>query len=138
VFIAPPGWSVQQQNDHVRCRTGSLSALILVIEPQPSSGDIEQDARAAFELMYRGWSDQSAGERTYTLSKGRTSQEYCAMEAAMSTTAVQGRYHLEEGAAVVIEAGSLAARRGRTEREIRRRFCKAEFMTVQFGTDPVW
>jgi hypothetical protein len=108
VFITPPGWSVQHQIGHVRLQNTESGCLILVIEPQSSSGDIEQDARAAFELMYRGWAYQKSGEQAYTLSKSRTPQglEYCAMEAAMSTTAADGRYHLEEGVAVVIKAGA--------------------------------
>jgi len=111
VFDAPPGWSVQPQGNHVRLQNMESGCLILVIEPQPSSGDLEQDARAAFELMYRGWSCQKSGEQSYTLSKGRTRQglEYCTMEAAMSMTAADGRYHLEEGVAVVIKAGGPVA-----------------------------
>jgi hypothetical protein len=82
--------------------------LILVIEPQPTSGSLEQDARAAFDLMYRGWAYQKAGEHAYVLSKGRTAQglDYTSMEAAMSATTADGRYHLEEGLAVVILAGT--------------------------------
>jgi hypothetical protein len=107
-FIAPAGWSVQQQADHVRLQNPDSDCLILVIEPQRSSGSLEQDAHAAFELMYRGWAHQKSGEYAYTLSKGRTPQglEYSAMEAAMSTTAADGRYHLEEGVACVIQAAT--------------------------------
>jgi hypothetical protein len=107
-FTAPPGWSVQRQADHVRLQNMESGCLILVIEPQPSSGNLEQDVRAAFELMYRGWAYQKSGEQTYTLSKGRTPQglEYCAIEAAMSATAADGRYQLEEGEAAVINAGA--------------------------------
>ena len=115
-FIAPTGWNVQPQADHVRLQNPGSGCLILVIEPQPSSGNLEQDARAAFDLMYRGWAYQKSAEQAYTLSKGRTPQglDYCAMEAAMSTTSADGRYHLEEGVAVAIAAGAqvviLAAR----------------------------
>src|SRR5687768_12050639 len=57
--------------------------------------------------MYRGWSYQRSGEQSYTLSKGRTVQglDYCLMEASMSTTTADGRYHLEDGAALAIKAG---------------------------------
>ena len=107
-FIAPAGWSVQPQADHVRLQNMESGCLILVIAPQPSSGSLEQDARAAFELMYQGWSYQKSGAQAYTLSKGRTQQglEYGEMDAAMSTTTADGRYHLEEGVAVVIQAGT--------------------------------
>jgi hypothetical protein len=82
--------------------------LILILEPQQSSGDLEQDARAVFEMMYRGWNYQKSGEQRDTLSKGHTPQglEYCRTEAAMSTTTADGRYHLEEGVALAIKAGA--------------------------------
>ena len=107
-FVAPPGWSVQHQADHVRLQNMESGCLIVLIEPQPSSGSLEQESQAAFKLMYPGWSYQKAGQQAYTLSKGRTLQglEYGSMEAAMSTTAADGRYHLEEGVAVVIQAGA--------------------------------
>lgn len=106
-FSAPPGWSVQHFTDHVRLQNMESGCLILLLEPQLSSGDAERDARAAFDLMYRGWSFQKSGEQSYMLSKGRTAQglEYCMMEASMNTTAADGRYHLEDGAALVIKAG---------------------------------
>jgi hypothetical protein len=105
-FTAPAGWSVQQQADHVRLQNTESGCVILVIEPQPSSGNAEQDARAAFALMYQGWVYQKAGEQAYTLSRGQTLQglEFSGMEAAMSTTTADGRYHLEEGAAIVVKA----------------------------------
>jgi hypothetical protein len=107
-FVAPAGWGVQQQADHIRLQNMASGCLILVIEPQPTSGSLEQDARAAFDLMYRGWAYQKAGEHAYVLSKGRTAQglDYTSMEAAMSATTADGRYHLEEGLAVVILAGT--------------------------------
>lgn len=108
VFVAPAGWSVQSHHDHLRLQNMESGCLILILEPQPSSGDLEQDARAAFEMMYRGWDYQKSGEQRQTLSKGHTPQglEYCMMEATMSTTTADGRYQLEEGAALVIKAGA--------------------------------
>jgi hypothetical protein len=108
VFVAPAGWSEQSQTDHVLLQNMESGCLILILEPQPSSGNLEQDARAAFELMYQGWHYQKSDEQRLTLSKGRTPQglEYCMMQAAMSTTTADGRYHLEDGAALVINAGA--------------------------------
>jgi hypothetical protein len=74
VFVAPAGWSVQSHNDHLLLQNMESGCLIVILEPQPSSGDLEQDARAAFELMYRGWDHQKSGEQRLTLSKGRTPQ----------------------------------------------------------------
>jgi hypothetical protein len=80
--------------------------LILVLDPQRSSGDLEQDARAVFGMMYQGWNYQKSGELREVLSKGCTVQglDYCMLEATMSATGPDGRYLLEEGAALVIKA----------------------------------
>ena len=106
-FTAPPGWNVQRHPDHVRLQNMESGCLILLLEPQQSSGDAERDARAAFDLMYSGWIYQKSGEQRDLLSKGRTAQglDYCMIEASMSTTTADARYHLEDGAALVIEAG---------------------------------
>ena len=107
-FVAPAGWSVQHHTDHVRLQNMESGCLILILEPHRSSGDLEQDARAVFEMMYRGWDYRKSGEQRDTLSKGHTSQglQYCMMEATMSTTTADGRYQLEDGAGLVIGAGS--------------------------------
>ena len=108
VFVAPAGWTVQPHNEHVLLQNPESGCLILILEPQLSSADLEQDVRAVFEMMYRGWDYQKSGGQRHMLSKGRTPQglEYCTMAAGMSTTTADGRYHLEDGVALVIQAGA--------------------------------
>ena len=106
-FVAPAGWNVERHADHVRLQNPGSGCLILIVQPQQSSGDLEQDAKAVFDAMYASWQYQKSGEQHHTMSKGHTPQglEYCLMEAAMSTTTADDRYHLEDGAALVIKGG---------------------------------
>lgn len=112
-FIAPDQWQVQTKPDHILLTQGPDMAgcVIQILSPQPSSGDLEKDAKAVFQMMYPGWQYQKTGERQYVLSKGILPKglEYCMMEAPMSGTSADGRYHLEEGAALVVKAGSQVA-----------------------------
>ncbi|MGK2861355.1 MAG: hypothetical protein ACSLE0_05440, partial [Chitinophagaceae bacterium] len=77
-----------------------------ILEPQPSSGNLEQDANAVFELMYNGWSYQNTGDKKFTLAKGilPKGQEYFMKEATMAGTGADGWYNLEEGVAMVAKA----------------------------------
>lgn len=108
-FTPPAGWRVHEKPDHLLLAHSPdpTSCVIQILPLQPSSGNLEQDANAVFDMMYPGWSYQQAGERQYALSRGVLPKglRYCMKEAAMSTTAPDGRYHLEEGAALVIQAG---------------------------------
>lgn len=107
-FIAPDKWQLQKNKDHWLIQNMQSGCAIRILEPQPSSGDLEKDAKAVFNLMYAGWQYQKAGEYQYVLAKGFLSNglEYCMMEAPMSMTAADGRYNLEEGAGLVIKAGT--------------------------------
>lgn len=106
-FIAPEQWQLQKNKDHISIQNTASGCVIKILEPQPSSGDLEKDANAVFDLMYAGWQYQKKGEQQYALSKGFLSKglEYCMKEATMTMTDAAGRYNLEEGAALVIKAG---------------------------------
>lgn len=112
-FIAPPRWQVRNNGDHLRVQSTESGCLILIFTPQPSSGDLEKDARGVFETMYPGWRFQKSGSESYTLSKGYTPQglEYFMMEAGMSKLSADGsRYDgFEDGAALVVRAGARIA-----------------------------
>ena len=69
-FIAPQGWQVQRQGDHVTIRNMESGCLILITEPQLSSGNLEQDAATVFDTMYKGWQPRMEGPRRYLMSKG--------------------------------------------------------------------
>lgn len=110
-FIAPEGWRVQNNKDHIQIQNMQSGCLIRIIAPQPSSGDLEKDAKAVFDMMYNGWQFQKSGEQQYVLSKGFLPKglEYFMMEAPMSMTGSDGRYNLEEGAALIVKAGTQIA-----------------------------
>lgn len=107
-FTAPDKWQLQKNRDHLLIQNMQSGCAIRILEPQPSSGDLEKDAKTVFNMMYAGWQYQKAGEYQYVLSKGFLPKglEYCMMEAPMSMTATDGRYNLEEGAGLVIKAGT--------------------------------
>ncbi len=107
-FVAPEKWAVKKNTDHLSFINPRSGCSIKILVPQPSSGNPEQDANAAFELMYKGWSYQNTGSRKFTLVKGvlPKGQEYFVKEAAMSGTNTEGQYNLEEGAAMVVKAGA--------------------------------
>lgn len=106
-FIPPDGWQVQRQKDQIQLQNMESGCLIQILEPQPSSGNLEQDAKAVFDMMYAGWQYQKAGEQQYTLSKGFLPKGlmYCMMEAPMSATDAEGRYHFQDGVALTIKTG---------------------------------
>ena len=79
---------------------------IRILDPQPSSGSLEQDAHTVFELMYKNWNYQKSGDKKFILAKGflPKGQEYFMKEALMTMTGADGRYNLEEGIAMVVKA----------------------------------
>ncbi len=107
-FIPPQGWQAQNKKEYIQFQNMGSGCLIQVFIPQPSTGNLEQDAVAVFEMMYKGWQFQRTGERQFDLSKGFLPKglEYCRMEASMSMTGTDVRYHLEEGIAFLVKAGN--------------------------------
>ncbi len=107
-FITPAGWQLQKNKDEIRIQNMNSGCLIQVLSSQPSSGNLEQEANAVFDMMYKGWQYQETGRQQYDLSKGFLPKglEYCMKEASMSMTGADGRYNLEEGVAVVIKNGT--------------------------------
>lgn len=106
-FITPDKWQLQKNKDHLLIQNMESGCLIRILEPQPSSGDLEQDAKAIFDIMYAGWQYQKSGEQQYVLSKGFLPKglEYYMMEAGMSKLSADGsRYDgFEEGVALVVK-----------------------------------
>ena len=107
-FLPPKGWQIQKNKDHILLQNLQSGCAIRILEPQPSSGNLEQDVNNVFEMMYKGWQYQKSGEYKYVLSKGYLFKglEYFMKSAAMSMTGGDGRYNLEEGVAMVIKTGS--------------------------------
>lgn len=107
-FIAPEKWQQQNKGDYLFIQNMQSGCNISILAPQPSSGNLEQDAKSVFETMYKGWQYQQSGEQQYTLSKGvlKKGLEYFMMEAPMSMTGTDGRYTIEEGVAMVVKANT--------------------------------
>ncbi|HZI54349.1 MAG TPA: hypothetical protein VFD56_11615, partial [Chitinophagaceae bacterium] len=107
-FLPPKSWQVQINKDHILLQNLQSGCAIRILEPQPSSGNLEQDVNNVFEMMYKGWQYQKSGEYKFVLSKGYLFKglEYFMKSAAMNMTGGDGRYNLEEGVAMVVKTGS--------------------------------
>lgn len=107
-FIAPDKWTQRNNKDYLQFQNMQSGCLVYVFSPQSSSGNLEHDAKAVFETMYKGWQYQKSGERQYVLAKGflQKGLEYCMMEATMSMTGADGRYNTEEGLAMVVKTNN--------------------------------
>lgn len=108
-YTPPADWIVQNNADHVQLRNPKSGCVILIFAPQPSSGNLENDAVVVFDMMYPAgsWHYQQRGEKQYLMSRGLLSKglPFATIEAPMSTTTAEGNYHLEEGAAMVVGTG---------------------------------
>jgi hypothetical protein len=108
-FITPRQWQLVQKPDHVLLTQSpdEQGCVIQILPPQPSSGDLERDAGAVFDMMYGGWRYSLSGERQFALAKGflPSGLAYSLKEATMNVTAADGRYLVEDGVALVINAG---------------------------------
>lgn len=107
-FIAPQNWKMQSNTNYISILNLQSGCEIKILSPQNTSGNLEQDTRAVFDLMYKGWQYQRSGKQQYDLSKGFLPKglEYCMMEAPMSGNTADGRYELEEGSAMVVKTGN--------------------------------
>jgi hypothetical protein len=109
-FIAPQGWQMQRQGDHVTIRNMESGCLILITEPQLSSGNLEQDAAAVFDTMYKGWQPRMQGAQRYVMSKGVLPRglPFAMIEARMGKLNPDGGSFagFEEGAAFVVGIGN--------------------------------
>ncbi|MGZ5255833.1 MAG: hypothetical protein ACXWCT_15600 [Flavitalea sp.] len=112
-FIAPQGWLLQDNKDFLsmsQSQVPGAGCLILLIPPQPSSGNLETDVKNVFDMMYPGWNYRNTGDRKYDLVKGFTAQglEYVMLEAEMSKLSADGsRYDgYEDGIALVIRTSN--------------------------------
>lgn len=113
-FIVPEQWFITKNNDHILLtQAQSMEGCVLtILPPQPSSGNLETDAKNIFNLMYPGWQFRHTGEKQYDLSHGYTPQglEYFMMEAPMHKMRPDGFYYdYEDGAAWVIRMGNQVA-----------------------------
>jgi hypothetical protein len=112
-YLVPDKWRTQKEADYImlaQSHTTEPGCIILIFPPQPSTGNLEQDAQNVFQQMYPGWQFRNGGEKQYDLTKGFTPQglEYCMFEAGMSKLSADGsRYDgFEDGGGLVIKSGN--------------------------------
>jgi len=111
-FAAPPQWLRNDLADHIELRSPDSGCLIMLLEPQPGSGDLDAAAASAFSLMYppATWQQRNAGKKAFTLVRGQTAQKlpYSMVDAEMSMESAAG-FHPERGVAVAIQAADAVA-----------------------------
>jgi hypothetical protein len=133
-FKAPERWFIQKNNDYIilsQSQNIESGCLLQIFPSQPSSGDLEKDAKSIFSQMYPGWEYRFTGENQEDVARGFTWQglEYCMIEAAMQKKRPDGYYYdFENGMALVIKTGSqIAVIAGRHERHESVCFCKYQY-----------
>jgi hypothetical protein len=111
-FIAPERWYGSKSKDYIllsQTQSPERGCLIGVSSPQPSSGNLENDAKSIFNQLYSGWQYRNSGEKHDVIAKGYTQQgyEYCLVEASMQKPRPDGYYFdYEKGSVYVIRVGS--------------------------------
>lgn len=107
-FVAPDKWQLQKNKEYISMINPQSGCTIKVLAPQPSSGNLEQDAEAVFNTMYSGWNYQNSGNKKFTLVTGflPKGHEFFMKEASMSGYIAGGQYNLEEGSAIVVKTGN--------------------------------
>lgn len=107
-YTTPQNWLVQKNKDFImlaQSQDPNAGCVIQILLPNASSGNLEQDAKGVFALMYPGWEYRNTGEKQHDLVKGHTQQGlgYCMMQAPMKKVRPDGFYYdYEDGSALVI------------------------------------
>lgn len=107
-FTTPENWMVQKNKDFImlaQSQDPGAGCVIQILLPAASSGNLEQDAKNVFGMMYPGWEYRNTGEKQHDLVKGHTAQglEFCMMQAPMKKVRADGFYYdYEDGSALVI------------------------------------
>jgi hypothetical protein len=152
-FTMPERWFRQGSTGYIyltQYQTTAYGCTISMLPLQPSSGNLETDAKNIFSQMYAGWQYQYTGENHDDLTKGYTAQglEYCRMEAAMKKQRPDGYYYdFEKGDVLVIKSGNkIAVLLSRHDRGEMTCFCKHQYeywgkffnsLTIKNATVPV-
>lgn len=133
-FESPARWYTFKNKDNIllsQTQTAAYGCILNVWPPQPSSGNLESDARNIFNMMYPAWQFRWSGDKKEDVSKGYTLQglEYCMMEAGMQKQRPDGYYYdYEDGQVLVIKMGNqIAVITGRHNRGEMVCFCKYQY-----------
>ena len=133
-FDSPERWYTYKTKDNIllsQTQSASYGCTLQLWPPQPSSGNLESDARNIFNQMYPGWQFRWTGDKKEDVSKGYTLQglEYCMIEAALQKQRPDGYYYdYEDGQVMVIDVGGkIAVITGRHNRGEMVCFCKYQY-----------
>ena len=133
-FDAPDRWYTFKNKENIllsQYQTTTYGCILQLWSPQPSTGNLETDARKIYNQMYPGWQFRWSGEKREDVSKGYTLQglEYCIIEAGMQKQRPDGYYYdYEDGQAMVIDiGGQIAVITGRHNRGEMTCFCKHQY-----------
>lgn len=114
-FTTPDQWQTYKTKDYIMMASAqnvNEGCMVTVFAPQPSSGNLEADAKNFFNQMYPGWQYRYTGEKHDDIMKGKTLQglDYCMIEAPMHKIRPDGFYYdYEDGAVWVIGVGNKVA-----------------------------
>ena len=133
-FVSPARWYSFKNANYIMLsstQSAQWGCLLTIFPSQPSSGNLETDARNIFNQMYNGWQYRNSGEKREDVSKGYTVQglEYCMIEAPMQKPKPGGYYYdYENGQVLVVSAGKqITVITGRHERGEMVCFCKNQY-----------
>jgi len=133
-FDPPERWYTYKSKDNIllsQYQTVSYGCILQLWPPQPSTGNLETDARNIYSQMYPGWQYRWTGEKREDVSKGYTPQglEYCIIESGMQKQRPDGYYYdYEDGQVMVVDlGGKIAVITGRHNRGEMVCFCKHQY-----------
>ena len=132
-FQPPARWYSQKNNNAIflSAYQADYGCSLTIYPPQPSTGNLETDARNIYNQFYGRWQYRYSGEKKEDVSKGYTLQglEYCMIEAPMQMPRPDGYYFdYENGQVLVINVGGqIAVIVGRHQRGEMTCFCKNQY-----------
>ena len=133
-FVPPARWYTYKNPNYIvlsSSQSAEYGCLLNIFPAQPSSGNLQTDARNIFNQMYNGWEYRWKGDQREDVSMGYTLQglEYCMIEAAMQKRRPDGYYYdFENGQVLVISVGKqIIIITGRHQRGEMVCFCKNQY-----------
>jgi hypothetical protein len=133
-FVPPARWFTYKNPNYIvlsSTQSPDYGCLLNIFPAQPTSGNLETDARNIFNQMYNGWQYRNSGDRREDVSIGHTLQglEYCMIEAPMQRPKPGGYYYdYENGQVLVISVGKqITVITGRHERGEMVCFCRNQY-----------
>jgi len=133
-FVSPARWYTFNTPNYIMLsssQSAQWGCTLNIFPSQPSTGNLETDARNIFNQMYGGWQYRFNNQQKEDVSRGYTLQglEYCMIEAPMQKQRPDGYYYdYENGQVLVISIGNqITLIAGRHQRGEMTCFCKNQY-----------